>query len=223
MGIVGISSEKMVRSRSFDLSSFQWYIWMLVAVMSKAIASLFAQRHLSQVPVLWSAWGQTVLGACVTFFSAMIGDYALEPYPFDFTNVEPSAVWGLVYLGVFSSCFVYILQYWLIVRLGSVRQMFVDFMVPLVGLVEGVLILDEWKGEHTNVILLQLGGCAFIFVALSLLLKNENPDEEFLINSGVAFPTTPTHSHSASLLPRYAVDSPAPPPFTKRLSFHPPL
>lgn len=47
-------------------------------------------------------------------------------------------VWpALLYLGLASSCAVYVLQFYLIRRVGAVQQMAVDYLTPIVGVVEG--------------------------------------------------------------------------------------
>ena len=49
-------------------------------------------------------------------------------------------VWpALLYLGLASSCAVYVLQFYLVREVGAVQQMAVDYLTPIVGVVEGAL------------------------------------------------------------------------------------
>ena len=59
---------------------------------------------------------------------------------------------ALVYLGVLSSCLVYFLQFFLLQKIGSIRQTTVDFLVPCIGVVEGVIFNNDFVGESVLVI-----------------------------------------------------------------------
>ena len=114
------------------------YILQLCAVSSKAVAAVLTQRFFSppntqeqkQAPIpcgLHLALGQTVAGAVVAVAATLCLDStgATNDARVHFgTWVQPSTdAWlAVLYLGLGGSCVVYILQFFLIRRVGAVRQ-----------------------------------------------------------------------------------------------------
>ncbi len=94
------------------------------------------------------------------------------------------ALLGILYLGLASSCLAYIFQFYLLQTigtstsltqfcldeprfgkqlmkfsvLGSVRQTFVDFLVPVVALLESAVILDSWAHVSVWYIISEIAG-----------------------------------------------------------------
>lgn len=56
---------------------------------------------------------------------------------------------GIVYLGLAASCVVYLLQFFLLRTVGSVRQVSVDYCVPVVSIVEGVCAVARKMFGHS--------------------------------------------------------------------------
>jgi drug/metabolite transporter (DMT)-like permease len=139
----------------------------LLAVSSKAAAAVFAHAALP-LPVLSAAYGQTVAGAAWALVGAAVVDFGARPSrPFDFAHVEPAAAGGLLYLGLLSSCVVYLFQFFLLRHHGAARQTLVDLAAPVVGLLAGVAFAGEWRGAAPRVIALQLAGCALVCLGVA--------------------------------------------------------
>lgn len=135
------------------------------AVLSKSAASLCAERffrcpkgRLVDAPSM--ALTQTLLGAVASLCVAATWDFWLFPANGD---VLPRVDWrrvlpALAYLGLACSCAVYFAQFFLIRRVGSVRQVTVDFLTPAVGVIEGALLQCDLCNVSGPVIVLAVVG-----------------------------------------------------------------
>lgn len=168
-GVAAVASRKAIRSREFTWHAVGSYVLLVCAAVCKAAASVWAEKKLGGLSSVQSAWGQTVTAAAMATTAAAVVDYAAPPHPFDFRGVTSQAVAGVLYLGLLASCAVYLVQFRLIRRVGSVRQLSVDFAVPLVALTEGVLFEQEWSGVPQWSIGLEVTGCALLLSGLYLV------------------------------------------------------
>jgi drug/metabolite transporter (DMT)-like permease len=70
----------------------------------------------------------------------------------------PGAWPALLYLGLASSCLVYVIQFALLQRLGAVRQLTIDYGTPIVGVIEGGM-RGDFEGLSAALMALVVGGC----------------------------------------------------------------
>jgi len=84
-------------------------------------------------------------------------------------GMSAESVLSLLGLGVLSTGAAYILFYWLIDNIGSVRSSLVTYVVPVVALILGWLVLDE--GIGLNVIL----GAALIIGGVASVIRGQAP------------------------------------------------
>lgn len=103
----------------------------------------------------------TATGA-ITAAAIVLAPLALLTWPAQ----DPGArAWAeVVFLGVASSGFGFILYYGLITAIGAVRATSVTFLTPIVTMISGALYLDE------PVTARMIGGCAVILVGTALTL-----------------------------------------------------
>lgn len=85
------------------------------------------------------------------------------------TDEEQDTIFGLLYVGILASAATYIMQFILIREVGSVQSMLVNFIVPVVGLTEGVLLCGNWVGKGFFAIFFQILGVVFIFGGLKFI------------------------------------------------------
>ena len=150
---------------------------LLVAVASKATASVLAERHLRAVPLFALALGQTVLGFAFALVAALAVDFAYHfgagppacAYFGFVAEATPGAWYAVAYLGLCSSCIVYLLQYFLIKRVGAVKQMLVDYLTPVVGIVEGAIFRNELAGLAAGIVAAEVGGVLLVGVGVSMV------------------------------------------------------
>ena len=150
----------------------------VVAVLSKAAASVLAHKFLSHVRVLPLALGQTACGAVVAIVASFLVDYtgvqtAAHAKRWEFLRLATPDAWAaILYLGLCSSCIVYVLQFFLVQRAGAVRQMLVDYLTPVVGVVEGAIFKGELAHLTTGEIVADV--CGAICVILGVALVNHH-------------------------------------------------
>lgn len=76
---------------------------------------------------------------------------------------------SVVYLGVFSTVVAYILYFYLIRTIGSVRQTMVGYLLPVFGVFEGALFLREWDGVAWWFIFCEVIGTVMICAGIALV------------------------------------------------------
>lgn len=108
----------------------------LVSVVSVGFAGTFAKRHAgSYDPYVLT--GLQFGFASVWLLIAMV---AFESFPTDVT----SAGWMLITsLAVFSTLMPFLIFYWLLQHISATDASLVGFIVPFVGLIGGIVLLDE--------------------------------------------------------------------------------
>ena len=91
----------------------------------------------------------------------------------------------MLYLGLASSCSVYVLQFFVLERCGAVRQIVaVDCLTPAVGVVEGALVNCDLCGASALAVGLASGGalCGALGVALfqgdALILRKRQQQQQ---------------------------------------------
>ena len=178
-GLTFVSMEKVITSSDFNWNAIGNYVYLILGTISKGAASVYGQHNLNRLPVLTVAWGQTMYGAIVSMCSALLVDFVYNNPPYDFKNTTTSSLTGLVYLALLSSCVVYILQFFLLQNFGSVKQTLVEFLVPIIGLVEAVLFRGGWSHTKTSVIAIEVIGCAMLMIGLRLVMGPNLEQEQF--------------------------------------------
>jgi drug/metabolite transporter (DMT)-like permease len=128
---------------------------MLVASLSYALGATYAKRSFSGIPPLGMAIGQ--LGGAV----ALLLPLAAVSIP----EVAPSFVVALSMLGLalLSTSVAYLIYFRLIENVGPTSTVTVTLLVPVFGLLFGVLLLDEPFGPGT------LAGLAIILTSVVLI------------------------------------------------------
>ena len=185
LGLGGVACLYVSRISAHGVIS--GYSLVLLAAAGKASAALLASTAFGSFPSLRRnplklALLQTGTGALIASMFALIIDYPGPPklghrYPPHFawiSHVSWKGWAGVAYLGVMGSCVAYILQFLLIIRVGATRQISVDFLVPVIALVEGGIFFHDWSGIRVWVAVFQ--GLGIAFVLASLVFLHRAPD-----------------------------------------------
>ena len=150
----------------------------IFAIASKAMASILAHKYLAHLRVLPLAFAQTVVGACVCLVAALAVDYTgvesgQNAKGWQFLTAAPGHAWySILYLGLCSSCIVYVLQFFLVQQAGAVRQMLVDYMTPVVGVVEGAIFKHEFAHMRPIGVVAEVIGV--LLIGLGVFLVNHH-------------------------------------------------
>ena len=140
---------------------------MLAAMAISSIGSVYASRELKNV----SAFAATALqflvgGAALAVLSAIFERHAAAQW-------SPSAIGSLAFLIIFSSMIGFSIYFWLLQRVEPYRVLTVQFLVPILAVVEGTILLREaipW---------LELCGGLAVLSAVFLVLRVPSDDDSY--------------------------------------------
>jgi drug/metabolite transporter (DMT)-like permease len=90
-----------------------------------------------------------------------------------------TAVGAILYLGVFSTAFAFLIYFTILERYGALETSLVAYLVPVVATIAGVLVLNE------EVTLATVGGFLVVFLGFALLKRRQLAD---LLESSGAVP-----------------------------------
>ncbi len=136
--------------------SLQGYVASLGAALCYAISGLYSRRAFRGMPALLPATGQITCAALVVVPVAF-GIYGL-PHALP----APSTIGALVMLAVFCTTVAYVLNFWLLERLGAARASMVSYLLPPIALIYGALFL------HEIITIDALVGLLFVLVGIML-------------------------------------------------------
>lgn len=90
-----------------------------------------------------TAAGSMIVAALATGAAAFLAPSDLVGAPVRFASLSPAALYSVLTLGVLNAFAAYLIIYALIAAIGSARTSLVTYIIPAVGLLLGVLFLDE--------------------------------------------------------------------------------
>ncbi len=139
--LVGFAGIVVLVSRDLGHTALSSNLWgqaaVLAAAASYATAITFSRRHLrNQSPVVQSTMVLLIADALV---------WAVAPVAERPLNLPDSGLawFAIVWLGLLGSCAAYMLFFYLINAWGPTRASLVTYVFPVVGLVLGILFLNE--------------------------------------------------------------------------------
>jgi drug/metabolite transporter (DMT)-like permease len=118
-------------------SSLYGEVALVGSSISYAVGAVYARRNVRGLRPMIPALFQVAFAFVITAILAVV----LE-HPFA-TVVRPEAVFAVVWLGVLGSGFAYLAFFRLLSRWGATRTTLVAYVLPVVGIVLGVLVLSE--------------------------------------------------------------------------------
>ena len=127
----------------------------LIGALCYAIGGVYAKRTFQDTPPLALSIGQQLGAGILLLPLAMV-----SPPP---TWPTLTVIWAVVGLALLSTAFAYLLYFRLIGSIGPTKTLTVTFLVPVFGLIWGMLILDE------PVNLGMLGGLGVILASVLLV------------------------------------------------------
>ena len=107
----------------------------LVGSAAFGYSAIYARKYFSQAPVLKVALSQQVVAAVT------LAPLVLLFHPSAIPSFSDIVI--LVVLGVFSTAFAQFLFFWLISEVGAVRTSYVNYLVPVFGVLWGGVFLSE--------------------------------------------------------------------------------
>lgn len=101
----------------------------------------------------------TIVMGILTFTAPLWGG----PAPVSLTDVSRGAAQATITLGFFNTLFAYMIFYYIVSQLGAARGAMVTYIVPVVGLILGIIFLGEPLGWNLVV------GAAFIMGGIGIV------------------------------------------------------
>ena len=149
-----------------ELTFSQGDLWMLLAAFIFAIYSMLLKRKPAGIGVVAFQLASFVVGLLF-----LLPFYLLELYFIPTQPYQPITVLSILYVGIFSSLFAFILWMKAISLIGAVNAGMVYYTLPLFSGVLAILILDE------EVTLLHLYSLLFVLlgIVLAVIYKPKTP------------------------------------------------
>jgi drug/metabolite transporter (DMT)-like permease len=126
--------------------------------------------------VLVQRAGPSMDRVALTGWSMLVGGLVLHAVSFGASErlaaatLAPTALGAIVYLGVFSTAFAFVIYYTILEEQGAFETSLVAYLVPIVATVAGVFLLGESIG------LLSVAGFLVVFVGFALLKRHALAD-----------------------------------------------
>ena len=164
--IVGFFGVGVLVSRDFGPDGVRGNFWGQVAVIAASVcyatAITFSRRYLRGQPPVVQATMILLIADGLLWIAAPIAESPLHIPALTLTWI------ALVWLGLLGSCLAYWLFFYLINAWGPTRASVVTYVMPVIGLILGIVFLQEVPdGRMLSGSLLVVGGIAVLNLKLS--------------------------------------------------------
>ncbi len=144
------------------LGGVQATVWGLLAVTLASacygVAIIYSRKNLRGLPPLVAPTAQLLLAALFLLpFSLILEQPYLRPLP------SWPALGSLVALAVFGTALAFVIYYRLLEQISATYLSMVTYLVPVFGVILGVVVLDERLDWHTYL------GCALILLGVMIV------------------------------------------------------
>ena len=166
--LVGMLGVRVLVGENLDLNNLNGHLSGQVAVLAAAMfyagSAVFARKVLRDVHFVAQAAVPLVSGDIFIWLAAARLEAPLQIPQLQLTWVS------LLWLGLLGSCLAYLLYYYLLTTIGPTRLTMVTYLFPVIGVLLGVLFLQEQLDWH----LLAGGG----LVLAGILIVNRIPNRQ---------------------------------------------
>ncbi|MFN2484009.1 MAG: DMT family transporter [Candidatus Limnocylindria bacterium] len=153
-GVVLLMSPELASGAGGDLAG---QLAIVASSVSYAAGNVYARRFVRDVRPLVIAFFELSFALIAALFLTLMFER-----PWDLA-VDGSAIFAVAWLGVFGSGIAFIAWFWLLARWGSTRSSLVAYVLPVVGIVLGVVVLGETIDPAV------IGGTALIIGGIALV------------------------------------------------------
>eukprot|EP00435_Cladocopium_sp_Y103_P017329 s542_g4.t1 len=183
------------RRGSWSQGSFEGLGLQLMGVLLKASAACLTQaknsrKHRQASPLL-QALVQALSGAgLAVLLSLTLDGTGSTPHWLDPLDLVDGKGYGflqrvsqrqwlcLLCMSLLGSCLVYLLQFYLLARVGAVRQSLMDQLALVIGVFEGGFFRGEWHQASTWEVLVFLLGTCLVLTATAILYHPVGPVDD---------------------------------------------
>lgn len=159
--LVGYGGVLVLVSRSLGVaggaSSVMGELALLGSTLSYAIGAVYARRNVRGLRPMIPALFQVAFAFVIVSVMALLFE---DPFSVSWTL---PAVGAVVWLGILGSGFAYLVNFHLLARLGATRASLVAYLLPIVGIISGVLVFQETVDARVLV------GTGLVFAGVALV------------------------------------------------------
>ncbi|GGE61195.1 DMT family transporter [Priestia taiwanensis] len=137
VGIIGVLFLVGWSPISFTPEVIIAIILCILSTVFYGIGGVYAKKAFNGVQPLLVAFGQQI-GA-----SFLLIPFTLFHLPTSASTITPTVVWSVVCLALLCTAIGYLLYFYLITSVGPTKALSVTFLVPLFGMIWGVVFLNE--------------------------------------------------------------------------------
>jgi drug/metabolite transporter (DMT)-like permease len=148
-------------------SSLPGEIALVLSSASYALGNVFVRVRMKGFHPTVPAFFQVSIALLITSLLALILESPIH------LPDTPRALFAVVWLGVFGSSLAYLIYFRLVHVLGPTRMSLITYVMPIVGIVLGVLVLDETIDART------IAGTAIILAGVGLVNANRGTRKLF--------------------------------------------
>jgi drug/metabolite transporter (DMT)-like permease len=146
--IVGFIGVVVLVGRDFDIESlggnFLGQLAVIIASISYAMSATFSRKYLrGQVPVVQATMSLLVADALLWLSLPPVQRFTPSLDAPNHFPTLPITWFAIVWLGILGSCVAYLLFFYLLNTWGVTRSTLVTYIFPVVGLILGIVFLDE--------------------------------------------------------------------------------
>lgn len=146
--VIGFIGVVILVGRDFNLDNIGGSFWGQMAIigasLSYAISASFSRKHLRGHPPLVQAT-VTILAADILLWLSLptVGGFVPSLDAPNHFPTLPITWFAIIWLGVLGSCVAFLLFYYLLNSWGATRTTLVTYVFPVVGLILGIVFLNE--------------------------------------------------------------------------------
>jgi drug/metabolite transporter (DMT)-like permease len=133
VGVIIITSPGLTSGNS----SITGELALLGAAFSYAVGAVYSRRNVRGLPPMIPAVFQVSFAAIIVSVFALLFEHPWTATP------DAEAVFSILWLGIFGSGLAYLLVFRLFQHWGATRTTLIAYVIPPVGIVLGVLVLNE--------------------------------------------------------------------------------
>ena len=133
IGVIIITSPGLTSGNS----SITGELALLGAAFSYAVGAVYSRRNVRGLPPMIPAVFQVSFAAIIVSVCALLFEHPWTATP------DAEAVFSILWLGIFGSGLAYLLVFRLFQHWGATRTTLIAYVIPPVGIVLGVLVLNE--------------------------------------------------------------------------------
>jgi drug/metabolite transporter (DMT)-like permease len=133
VGVIIITSPGLTSGNS----SITGELALLGAAFSYAVGAVYSRRNVRGLPPMIPAVFQVSFAAIIVSVFALLFEHPWTATP------DAEAIFSILWLGIFGSGLAYLLVFRLFSNWGATRTTLIAYVIPPVGIVLGVLVLNE--------------------------------------------------------------------------------